>query len=223
MSSIAAVVCWAPAANGQEKDKPDSIQSAEQQTATGILLKNLTQQIERNENRLRALRAGVAESGAEALDLILPQPRVLGAPRGARDTPASPATFRVSFPLESNEARRIQDPNNTDGLILTGTKLTDYAKLLLLEPEYELTLASYRQQTQLHEQLVSVYADALQVKDKKVAVLLELVTAHEQRAKLYKTMADIQRESWLDRFFHKIAFPAGITIGVFVGSMVARN
>ena len=157
------------------------------------------------------------------LDLILSRNVVVGNARGGASRGDNPPVFRVSFSLEPDEARQVQDPRDTRGLILTGKWLQDYATLIRLQPEYEAAIAAYKTQATLHEQVESAYADALVVKDKKDTVLKEMLTAQENRAILYKTMADIERESWLDRFFHKIAFPAGVTIGLFVGSYVARH
>ena len=182
-------------------------------------MRGLAQQIERSEERLRMLRGRGDEFGPFVFDVIRARHAAVGTARGVND---NPIIERVILTLKPDEARRVQDPNNTDGLILTGKWLQDYARLIRLEPEYESVLASYQEQARLHEQLDTVLTAALNVKDKKVAVLQEMVAAQERRGDLYKTMAEIEQESWLDKFFHKIAFPAGITVGLLVGALVAN-
>lgn len=182
-------------------------------------MRRLAERLRQSEERLRSLRGSGGESGAQALEVVLGQRAALPGARGVRDATPTPITFT----LERDVVQQVRDPSGTDGVILTGTWIIKYARLIRLEPEYERTLAAYREQAELHKQLEEALEGALAVKDKKTQILDEMVTAEKRRGDLYKTLAEIQQDSWLERIWHKIAFPAGVTIGVFAGALIANN
>lgn len=140
--------------------------------------------------------------------------------RGARTLNTS--YLEVSIGLPENDTQRIVDPNQRKGLVLTGTRILHYAKLIKLEPLYETTLASYSAQAKLQQQLIAEYEGALRIKDQKVVVLNEIIEAHEQRADLYKQIAEVQENAVWERAIRKLAFPVGITVGLLAGLILSN-
>jgi len=142
-------------------------------------------------------------------------------PTTTRDVPEAP--IPVSLTLPEDGTLTIQDELGALGIVLTGKWIEDYARLIKLQPEYERTLAAYREQAELFDQLVARHEAALLVKDEKVVLLEELVQKQEERGNLYKDLADVRRGSWFMRFAREIAFEAGVVVGLVAGVIVAKN
>lgn len=142
-------------------------------------------------------------------------------PTTTRDVPEAP--IPVSLTLPEDGTLTIQDEIGALGIVLTGKWIEDYARLIKLQPEYERTLAAYREQAELFDQLVARHEAALQVKDQKVVLLEELVQKQEERGNLYKELADVRRGSWFTRFAREVAFEAGVVVGLVAGVIVAKN
>lgn len=187
------------------------------------VLVNLEKQVQRNQTALDSLRANREVSEGDAIDAITSQPEAT--PRSTArglDTPAAPEVLSLDFILTPDATMRVRDNNNALGLILTGKWISDYARLIKLEPEYQKTLAGYRSQAELHQQLIAEFEGVIGVKDKKIEALNEMRTALQERGDLYKKLADVKGESFLERVMKKLAFPAGIAVG-FVAGVAAVN
>lgn len=204
---------------------PSLIRAQESEAAktTRDALGKLSQQVQRNETLLESARTTGDTSLVTQLDLItsrpgaMPRPRSRGAATGATAEPAP-----IELALMPDATMRVRDPNNTTGLILTGKWISDYARLIKLEPEYEKTLAGYRSQAELQKQLVAEMEGALEVKDKKIEVLAEMRDALQKRGDLYKDLYAINRDSFFEKALRKLAFPAGVTVGLVVGAAIAK-
>lgn len=186
-------------------------------------LGSLEKQVQRNQTTLDSLQANRAVSAGDAIAVITSQPgaspRLMA--RGVETAMAS-EVLSLDFILTPDATMRVRDSNNTLGLILTGKWISDYARLIKLEPEYQKTLASYRSQADLQKQLVTELEGVIGVKDKKVETLNEVRTALQERGDIYKRLAEVKGESFLERIMRKLAFPAGIAVG-FVAGVVAVN
>ena len=182
---------------------------------------------------LSGLRAEVSKSEASLKALLdvsgIPAPDALGViGRRLEDAPSRGPSrdaggfFAVDFTLEPDSSLRVKDSNGTVGLVLTGKWISDYARHVKLVPEYERLLEAHRKQAELNGQLVSELEGALEIKDQKIGVLVEIRDAERARADLYKTIAEVKGESLLEKIWKKLAFPAGLAIGVAVGVVVAQ-
>ncbi|HUF08596.1 MAG TPA: hypothetical protein VMO47_04700 [Rhodothermales bacterium] len=142
-------------------------------------------------------------------------------PTTTRDVPEAPIPVLLTLPEDGTLT--IQDELGALGVVLTGKWIEDYARLIKLQPEYERTLAAYREQAELFDQLVARHEAALHLKDEKVVLLEELVQKQEERGDLYKDLAEVRRGSWFTRFAREIAFEAGVVVGLVAGVIVAKN
>ncbi|HEY5564686.1 MAG TPA: hypothetical protein VIL33_03785, partial [Rhodothermia bacterium] len=154
------------------------------------------------------------------VSFIDPQGVDRGPTTTTRDVPEAP--IPVSLTLPEDGTLTIQDELGALGVVLTGKWIEDYARLIKLQPEYERTLAAYREQAELFDQLVAHHEAALLVKDEKVVLLEELVQKQEERGDLYKDLADVRRGSWFTRFAREVAFEAGVVVGLVAGVIVAK-
>lgn|GEM_PF-1788327 len=200
---------------------PGLIRAQESETTktTRDALGKLSQQVQRNEALLESARAAGDTSLVTQLDLITSRPGAAPRPR-TRGAAAEPALIELA--LTPDATMRVRDPNNTTGLILTGKWISDYARLIKLEPEFEKTLAGYRSQAELQKQLMAEMEGALEVKDRKIEVFAEMRDALQKRGDLYKELYAINRDSFLEKALRKLAFPAGVTVGLIVGAAIAN-
>ncbi len=195
------------------------------QAQTTQELKNKIEvQVQRNEISLREAIDASDTTEAASLKTITSYAGEVVLPR-TRDivTAREPELPLINLTLNPDATMRVKDASNTMGLILTGKWITDYARLIKLEPEYEKTLASYRSQAELQVQLVTELEGVIGIKDKKIEILDEMQAAQARRGDLYKTMAEVNRVPWYEKVFHKLAFPVGLTLGTYLGVKIANN
>ena len=187
------------------------------------MLEKLEERVSRNEALLDSAQAVGEASEEELIEAItsrpgaLPQMRTRG---GSTAMAAGPAL--VNLTLAPDATMRIVDEEGTRGLILTGKWITDYARLIKLAPEYEKTLAGYRSQAELQKQLTAELEGVIGVKDKKIEVLGEMRDALQKRGDLYKEIADAKGENVFEKVLKKLAFPAGLAIGLAVGASLSN-
>ncbi len=191
---------------------------------TQQLLKKLEVQSQRSEKELQDAVSRADTSEASSMELIISRNPDMRRVR-TRDLSAMSATTppRINLELEPDATMRVRDANETTGLILTGKWIIDYAKMIKLVPEYEKTLASYKSQTGIQQQLITELEGIIGVKDKKIEILSEIAESQKQRAELFKTMAEIEKDPWYQKMLRKIAFPLGLTIGAYLGVKIADN
>jgi len=202
-------------------------QQSETPATTRALLGNLETQLQKSETKLQALRAGDTLNTAP-IEVILsrtgeaPRPRVGSQTILPTATPTTTTIPEINLTLTPDATLKVRDRSNTVGLILTGKWITDYARLIQLVPEYEKTLAGYRSQAELQKQLIAEIEGVANIKDKKIEVLNEMREALQKRGDLYKDIAEVNKEPFFERVLRKLAFPAGITVGIVVGSVIAK-
>lgn len=154
----------------------------------------------------------------EALDAISNLTDVRTPDVTARGTErAADAFFRVNFEFANDAVMKLRDTNERQAVALTGSKIVDYARNLKLFPEFEKQLENYRAQTVLFDELVSKYDTTIVLKDKEIELLGETVKAHQERAEVFKTMADARKEGFFDSFLRKAGLIVGFAAGVAVG------
>ena len=190
--------------------------------STDTVLDRVAKQVEQNEDRLRNVRGGsIAPSDAVGIFMqfgVSPTPtRALN-----RTASTSGGALTVAFDLPPDATFQVTDTAGTVGVVLTGTWITDYARLIRLVPEYENTLESYRSQAALYEQLIDEYKGTLDIKNQALAVQEELSQKQKERGDLYQEIAKIHRGTWLERALRKVAFPAGLAVGLIAGVIAAR-
>jgi len=214
MLLLAAVVCCPRLIQAQESEAPK---------ATRDVLGKLEERVQHNEAQLDSAQGIGTASEEELIETITSRPGAVPQVR-ARGERAALATgpAHVDLSLMPDATTRVVDDNGTLGLVLTGKWITDYARLIKLAPEYEKTLAGYRSQAELQKQLTAELEGVIGVKDKKIEVLNEMRDALQKRGDLYKDLADAERDSIFEKALHKLAFPAGIALGLVVGAAVAK-
>ena len=129
----------------------------------------------------------------------------------------------LNIPLTTDETVTVVGNNNVVGFVLTGKWITEYAKYIKLVPQYEKTLASYREQVDLQDQLAAEMQGALNVKDKKIEVLVEMNDSYKRQAELYKKIADEQSDKWYEKVLRRIAFPVSLAAGIIIGVEIGKN
>jgi hypothetical protein len=170
---------------------------------------------------------GSRESLDDSLMATLVSPPTVGTRARSRDvsptvaTVASGFTFATSL-FQPDAAVSVLDAQSTRGLLLTGKWIVDYAKMIKLSPEYEKTLESYRTAFEIQKQLTTGLEGVIDIKDKKIGVLQEMNGALQRRGDLYKDLSEVNQDSWFEKVLHKIAFPAGLAVGVVVGVVIAK-
>jgi|GEM_PF-6693837 len=127
----------------------------------------------------------------------------------------------LSFPLTPDVTETVKGSNGVAGFVLTGKWITEYAKYIKLVPQYEKTLASYRAQVDIQNQLQAEMTGAMAIKDQKVNILEDMNASYSQQADLYKKIANESDTKWYEKVLHKIAFPVGLAIGIIVGVEIA--
>ncbi len=182
----------------------------------------LQRAIERNEESLKELRTRSDTTIGRSLEMLdsLMMERRRG--RGT-EVEEPPNLIRVNFIFQLDHTYRLLDPNETPGFLLTGKWISDYAKKVKLVPALERSLAAYRKQAELHNQLIGELEGAIAIKDEKNAVLQEMNRALRERGDLYKAKAEVLQDPWFKKFFRSLAYPLGFTAGVFVGVIIANN
>lgn len=212
---LAGLVFCTVIAQAQESKVPVSTQE---------LLKKLEIQAQRSEKQLQEVLTAADTSEISIMDVVishsatLPQSRIRGAlALSALTVPV------IDIELQPDATTRVIDRNEMTGLILTGKWIVDYARMIKLVPEYEKTLASYKSQTEIQKQLVTELEGVIGVKDKKIDILTDIAESQQKRGDLYKTMAEIEKVSWYEKLFRKIAFPLGLTLGAYLGVKIAEN
>ena len=210
-----AVVLWTVTVQAQESDVTVSTQK---------ILHKLQLQSQQSEKQLNEVLATEDTSAVTSMDVILSRGKI-GLRSTTRDLSAmaTPAMTRINMELRPDATLRVIDNNDLPGLVLTGKWIIDYARMIKLVPEYEKTLASYKSQTEIQQQLVTELEGVIGVKDKKIDILNEIAGAHEKRGNLYKTMAEIESDPWYEKVFRKMAFPLGLTVGAYLGIKIADN
>ncbi len=192
--------------------------------STQELLKKLEVQAQRSEKQLQAVFTAADTSETSSMSIVidhsgtLPRSRV----RGALALSAS-AVPMINIELQPDATTRVIDRNEMTGLILTGKWIVDYAKMIRLMPEYEKTLASYKSQAEIKQQMITELEGIIVLKDKKIEILNEIDDSRKARGDLYKNIAEIQETPWHEKLFRKIAFPLGLTIGAYLGVKIAQN
>jgi hypothetical protein len=126
--------------------------------------------------------------------------------------------FQVSFTPDS--VTEVKSPGGKTGIFLTGTKIIDYARLLKLFPEYEGQLGNYQEQSRLQDQIIDKLHAQIEVKSAQVTNLEERNTTERERSEIYKTMAEINKEGFWDKFMKHAALPVGLVVGLLVGAAV---
>ena len=211
---ILAVAYWAAPALAQESEVP----------STRDIGARLQQQLEKNDQRLRAMFGNTDASLATSLG-NLDSLTAIEAPRsrGLDDMGAVPDFFRVDFLLTQDHTYRIVDANNSPGFVLTGKWISDYAKKSRLVPALEQALAGYRTQSELNNQLLGEMEAALGIKDQKIDVMQEMNQTLKERGDLYKAKSEILQDPWFKKLFRSLSYPLGFTAGVFVGVVLSNN
>lgn len=126
-----------------------------------------------------------------------------------------PLTFQGGFPADTTLI--LQDEAGERALLLTGRWIVDYARKVELVKEYEALHASYEQYVDLQQKVIDEHETVLELEAQENRLLHEVAERERERAEAYRGLADARRGGVLDRFLRKIAFPAGIAIGLAVG------
>jgi len=192
--------------------------------STQELLKKLEVQSQRSEEQLKQVMTAADTSEASSIDIVFSRSETIPRVR-TRGTVALSASAvpMIDLELQPDATMRVIDRNETTGLILTGKWIVDYAKMIKLMPEYEKTLASYKSQAEIQQQMITELEGIIVLKDKKIEILNEIDDSRKARGDLYKNIAEIQETPWHEKLFRKIAFPLGLTLGAYLGVKIAEN
>jgi hypothetical protein len=212
---LAALAFCTAIAQAQESKAPVTTQE---------LLKKLEVQAQLSEKQLNEVLTEADTSVTSSIDIVFSRSATVSRPRirGIAALSASAVPI-IDLELQPDATMRVIDRNELTGLILTGKWIVDYARMIKLVPEYEKTLASYKSQAEIQQQLVNELEGVIGVKDKKIETLVEIADSQQRRGDLYKTMAEIERVPWYEKLFRKIAFPLGLTIGAYLGVKIAES
>jgi len=206
------VGCWGGLARAQESDVP----------TTKDINARLRKQLDKNDQALKSLltKGDTTVTGSlKSLDsLTFRRPRSRGL---EVEEPAN--VFRVNFNFQQDQTYRLLDPNGNPGFLLTGKWISDYARKIRLVPALEKSLAGYRKQAELQNQLIGEFETAIGIKDQKNAVLEEMNHALKERGDLYKAKSELLSDPWYKKLFRTLSYPIGFTAGVFVGVIIANN
>jgi hypothetical protein len=212
---LAVLVLCTAIAQAQESKAPVSTQE---------LLKRLEDRAQLSEKQLNEVLTQADTSVAASMDIVFSRSAIVSRPRtrGVVALSAS-AVPMIDLELQPDATMRVIGRNDLTGLILTGKWIVDYARMIKLVPEYEKTLASYKSQAEIQQQLITELEGMIGVKDKKIETLADIADSQQRRGDLYKTMAEIESIPWYEKLFRKIAFPLGLTIGAYLGVKIAEN
>ncbi len=209
---ILVVGCWGGLALAQESDVP----------TTRDINSRLRKQLDKNDKALKVLlnKADTTVSGSlKSLDsLTFQRPRSRGL-----EVEEPPDFFQVDFNFMQDQTYRLLDPNGNPGFLLTGKWISDYARKIKLVPALEKTLAGYRKQTELQNQMIGEFETTIGIKDQKNGVLEEINRALKERGDLYKAKSELLSDPWYKKLFRTLSYPIGFTAGVFVGVIIANN
>ncbi len=203
-------------------DHPLLAQESELPVTTRDVQGKIEQQLKHNDQRLLDAMKTEDTLGDSLMQALAARAGVVPRPRGREvlSTVRSGDTLDMSFPRDA--AVSVLDRQSTKGMLLTGKWILDYAKMIKLGPEYEKTLASYRGALDIQKGLTAELEGVIGIKDKKIDVLQEMNNAQQKRGDLYKTLSEVNQESWFEQVLHKIAFPAGLAIGIVVGVVITK-
>lgn len=203
---------WAQVTEGQPIPTTQSLQS------------RLEAQLERNDESLKQVLSAPDTSLDFSIETITGRTGPLWQPR-SRDLEGGTGSglTALNIPLTPDVTLKAMGTNQVPGFILTGKWISDYARMIKLQPEYEKTLAGYRSQVELQKQLVAELEGVIEVKDKKIQVLEEMNGSLEARGDMYKRITELQGDAWYTKMLRKLAFPAGLALGIFVGVEIANN
>ena len=126
--------------------------------------------------------------------------------------------FEIRFTPDS--VTEVKDSAGATGVLLTGTKIIDYARLLKLRPEYEGQIENYKAQSRLQDQLIDKLQAQIEIKNAQVENLQLQKETERERADIYKTMAEVNKEGFFDKFMRRAALPIGLVVGLVVGAAV---
>ncbi len=199
MQAVLVLLVFSPLSAAQSSDS----------LSTRTLLNVLSQKIDENNVAIDQLR-GDGSSRDESLG----ESASLGNNNGI---------LRLQIGLPQNGLVTFLDSNDQPGVALTGALIPAYARLVKLAPAYEQALAHYRHQVGLYEQLIQEYDGVIKLKDAKVVLYQEMANAYEKRGESYKKLVEIEAEKPWEAFFRRLAFPAGLSVGIVAGVLVARN
>lgn len=213
---LAAAACfpiWGQVTEGQPIPTTQSLQT------------RLEAQLERNDQSLKQALSAPDTSLDFSIETITGRTGPLWQPR-SRDleggaAPSGPTALNI--PLTPDVTLKAVGTNQVPGFILTGKWISDYARMIKLQSEYEKALAGYRSQAELQKQLVAELEGVVEVKDKKIQVLEEMNSSLEARGDMYKRITELQGDPWYSKMLRKLAFPAGLALGIFVGVEIANN
>lgn len=165
----------------------------------------------------------------DAMDILRDRGLFETIPAGVRGVRAMTTTreltatepVEVALDLSGDGSIQVKDEIGNPGVVLTGKWIQDYGRMILLVPEYEKTIAGYRKQAELNQQLIAEFEGAIEIKDQKNSLLSEIADTERARGDRWKALAEISGDSWWEAILRKLAFPAGITVGLIIGSNIS--
>lgn len=130
--------------------------------------------------------------------------------------------YEVGFSLDPDALYQVKDPAGQMGLVLTGKLVSDYAQKCQLVPVYEQTIADYRIHAETQKSLIAQMDTTMSLQNRKMGVMGEHIGLLEQNVELYKEIVKIKQGGIWEKFLRKIAFPAGIAVGLVAGANLPR-
>ena len=60
----------------------------------------------------------------------------------------------------------------------------------------------------------------MQIKDAKIQILETMNQAEKDRSEIYRTIAEVRKEGFFDKFMRRAALPVGLVVGLLVGAAI---
>jgi hypothetical protein len=128
----------------------------------------------------------------------------------------------LNIRLPANGWLRVSDSASTDGLLLTGTLMRDYGLMGAQKRQHEDEIAMYKKALDTMQRMSANCDTALSFVDRRIAYLMDINRLSAQRGDLYKAIADAKGDNWIEAIWKRIAFPAGLVAGIFIGVVITK-
>lgn len=129
----------------------------------------------------------------------------------------------VNFRLKPSDKLLIKDPDEIPGVVLTGDFLIEYARFIVLVPKYRELHQRFQQMAGAQEKIIANYKELVEAKDLQVTLKDSTIARLKDINQLNEKLIDVYRPSALEKFWERVKFPLGMTVGVIVGAVVARE